>query len=130
MKWCVISLVIYNIALIEMRSNETFVCSEQCDRRQPPWIIDNIKSSLKQRSKLTKISCKNGLRKSDHIKVLEKSTVCIKKVLNAKRNYITKMTIKLEDSNILQMASSTIKRCLLCHLYQNQKKFFLSFSEG
>ena len=33
----------------------------KCDYRQPPWINDNIKSSLKQRSKLTKIYDKNGL---------------------------------------------------------------------
>ena len=39
------------------------------------------------------------MRKSDHIKVLEKSTECIKKILEAKRNYILKMTTKLEHSN-------------------------------
>ena len=46
-------------------------------------INDNIKSSLKQRSKLTKIYYKNDMRKSDHIKVLEKSTECTKKILEA-----------------------------------------------
>ena len=71
----------------------------KCDYRQPPWINDNIKSSLKQRSKLTKIYYKNGLRKSDHIKVLEKSAECTKKILEAKKNYILKMTTKLEYSN-------------------------------
>ena len=44
----------------------------KCDYRQPPWMTDNIKKSLKQRSKLTKIFYKNGQRNSDHIKVLEK----------------------------------------------------------
>ena len=39
-------------------------------------INDNIKSSLKQRSKLSKIYYKNGLRNSDRIRVLEKSTEC------------------------------------------------------
>ena len=48
----------------------------KCDYRQPPWINENIKSSLKQKSKLTNIYYKNGLSKSDHIKVLEKSTEC------------------------------------------------------
>ena len=43
----------------------------KCDYRQPPWMTDNIKKSLKQRSKLTKIFYKNGQRNSDHIKVLE-----------------------------------------------------------
>ena len=46
----------------------------KCYYCQPPWIIDNIKSSLKQKFKLAKIFYKVGLRKSDHIKVLEKST--------------------------------------------------------
>ena len=47
----------------------------KCDYLQPPW----IKSSLKQRPKLTKIYYKNGVTKSDHIKVLEKSAECTKK---------------------------------------------------
>ena len=41
---------------------------------QPPWINDNIKISLKQISKLTKNFSKSGLRKTDHLKVLEKLT--------------------------------------------------------
>ena len=44
----------------------------KCDYRHPPWVIDNIKKSFKQRSKLTKIFYKNGQRNSDHIKVFEK----------------------------------------------------------
>ena len=62
----------------------------KCDYRQPPWINDNIKSSLKQRSKLTKIYYKNDMRKSDHIKVLEKSTECTKKILEAKKTIYLK----------------------------------------
>ena len=42
---------------------------------------------------------KNSLWKSDQIKVLEKSTECTKKILEAKKNYILKMTTKLEHSN-------------------------------
>ena len=61
-------------------------------------INDYIKSSLKQRSKLTKIFYKSGHRKSDHIKVLEKSTECTKKILEATNNYKLKMTTKLEHS--------------------------------
>ena len=71
----------------------------KCDYRQPPWITDNIKSSLKRRSKLIKIFYKKGLRKSDLIKVLEKSTECTKKILEVKKNYTLKMTTKLEHSN-------------------------------
>ena len=52
-------------------------------------IFENIKSSLKQRSKMTKIYYKNSLRKCDHIKVLEKSTECTKKILVAKKKLYT-----------------------------------------
>ena len=55
------------------------------DYLEPPWINVNIKSSLKQRPELTKIFYKNGLRKSDRIKVLEKSAECTKKILKAKK---------------------------------------------
>ena len=54
---------------------------------------------MKQRSKLTKIFFKNGLRKRDQIKVLEKSTKCTKKIIEANNSYVFKMTTKLEDSN-------------------------------
>ena len=74
----------------------------KCDYCQPSWTNENIKSSLKQRSKLTKIYYKNGLRKSDHIKVVEKSTECSKEIIEAKKNYTLKMTTKLEHSNTAQ----------------------------
>ena len=54
---------------------------------------------MKQRSKLTKIFYKNGQRNSDYIKVLEKSEECTSLISEAKKNYILKMTSKLEDSN-------------------------------
>ena len=66
---------------------------------QAPWMTDNIKKSLKQRSKLTKMFYKNGQRNSDHTKVLEKSEECTSLISEAKKNYILKMTSKLEDSN-------------------------------
>ena len=80
----------------------------KCDYCQPPWINDNIKSSLKQRTKLTKIYYKNDLRKSDHIKVLEKSTECTKKILKAEKNYILKMTTEIEYSNVVPETYWTI----------------------
>ena len=40
----------------------------KCDYGQPPWMTDNIK----ERCKLTKSFYKNGQRKIDHDKVLEK----------------------------------------------------------
>ena len=77
----------------------------KCDYRQPPWINDNIKSSLKQRSKWTKIYYKNGLRKSDHIKLLEKSTECTKKILEAKKTVYLKWPLSL---NILMLFQKLI----------------------
>ena len=59
---------------------------------------------LKRRSKLTKIYYKNDLRKNDHFYVLECTnkqnviTECIIKILEAKKNYILKITTKLEDT--------------------------------
>ena len=62
-------------------------------------MTDDIKKSLKQRSKLTKYFYKNGQKNSDHIKVLQKSEECINLISEAKKNYILKKTSKLEDSN-------------------------------
>ena len=66
----------------------------KCDYRQPPWVTDIIKKYLKQRCKLTKFFYKNGHRKVDHDKVLEKSKECNKQILEAKKTYIIKMTKK------------------------------------
>ena len=71
----------------------------KCDYCQPSWMTDNIRKSLKQRSKLTKIFYKNGQKNSDYIKVLEESEECTSLISEAKKNYILKMTCKLEDSN-------------------------------
>ena len=62
-------------------------------------MTDNIKKSLKERCKLTKLFCKNGQMKTDHDKVLEKSAECTKEILEAKKNYIPNMTKKPVDSN-------------------------------
>ena len=71
----------------------------KCDYSQPPWMNGNIKKSLKERSKLTKMFYKNGQKSTDKDKVLAKSAECTKNILEAKNNYILKMTKKLEDSN-------------------------------
>ena len=52
----------------------------------------NIKKSLKERSKLTKIFYKNGQRKIDSEKVLEIATECTDEILEAKKNYILNMS--------------------------------------
>ena len=71
----------------------------KCNYRQPLCMTDNIKNSLKDRSKLTKIFYKNGQRKTDREKVLEKATECTNEILEAKKNYILKMSNTLEDSH-------------------------------
>ena len=73
----------------------------------------NIKKSLKERCKLTKFFYKNGQRKTDHDKVLEKSEECTKEILEAKKNYILKMTKTLADSNTPAKAYWTILNRLL-----------------
>ena len=42
----------------------------------------SLEKSLKERCKLTKFFLKNGQRKIDHDKVLEKSEECTKQILN------------------------------------------------
>ena len=71
----------------------------KCDYSQSPRMNGNIKKSLKERSKLTKMFYKNGQKSTDKDKVLAKSAECTKNILEAKNNYILKMTKKLEDSN-------------------------------
>ena len=46
---------------------------------------------------MTKCYYKNGQKKSDFEKLLEKSSDCTKEILEAKNNYILKMTTKLQD---------------------------------
>ena len=96
----------------------------KCDYRQPPRMTDNIKKSLKQRSKLTKIFYKNGQKNSDYIKVLEKSEECTSLIAEAKKNNILKMTYNLEDSNTASETYCPIlnrfhynKNTLQYHLY-------------
>ena len=88
----------------------------KCDYRHPPWMTDNIKKTLKQKSELTKVFYENSQRNSDHIKVLEKSE-CTSLISEAKKNDILKMNSKLEDSNT---ASKTYWPILNCFLYNKK----------
>ena len=68
------------------------------------------------------------MRKSDHIKVLEKSTECNKKIPEAKKNYILKLTTKLEHSNTAPKTYWTILNLLVVVLSQTtnaKKQIFL-----
>ena len=76
-------------------------------------MTDNIKKSLKERSKLTKIFYKNGQRKTDREKVLEEPTDCTNEILEAKKNYILKVSKKLEDSHAAPKAYWTISNRLI-----------------
>ena len=76
-------------------------------------MTDKIRKSLKERCKLAKCFNKNGQRKIDHDKVLEKSEECTKQILETKKNYILKMTKKLTDSNNSPKTYWTILNCLL-----------------
>ena len=69
---------------------------------------DNFKKSLKEKSKLTKIFYKNGQGKTDHEKIVEKATECSNEILEAKTNYIIKMSKKLEDSHTAPKAYWTM----------------------
>ena len=72
-----------------------------------------IKRSLKERSKLTKCYYRNGQKKSDYEKLLEKSSDCTKEILEAKNSYILKMTTKLQDPETAKTYWNILSR-LLC----------------
>ena len=58
----------------------------KCDYRQPPWMNDNIKRKLKQRTKLIRYSYKNGQMKCDYDKISGKSAECTMEILEARKN--------------------------------------------
>ena len=62
---------------------------------------------------MTKIFYKNGQRKTDREKVLEKAAECTDEILEAKKNYILKMSKKLEDSHTAPKAYWTILNRLI-----------------
>ena len=86
----------------------------KCDYRQPPWMTDIIKKSLKERCKLTIFFYKNGQRKIDHDKVLEKSEECTKQILKLKSTFLKWPKI-LQILILLQKCTGYIKIVLLCN---------------
>ena len=89
-------------------------------------MADNINKSLKERCKLTKSFYKNGNKKIDHDKVLEKSEERTKQILEAKINCILKMTKKLADSNTSQKTYWAILNSLLYN--KKSQQYHLSSS--
>ena len=69
-------------------------------------MTDKTKNHYKERSKLTKCFCRNGQRKIDCDKVLEKYPVCTRKTVEAKKQYILKMANELEKTNITSQKES------------------------
>ena len=72
-------------------------------------MTNKTKNLLKERS--------NGQRESDRDKVLEKSAECTREILEAKRQYIVKMTNKLEDA----FSAPKTYRNIMNHLLYNKK---------
>ena len=83
------------------------------DYRQPPWMNDNIKRKLKQRTKLIKYFYKNGQMKCGYDKILEKSAECSAEMFETKKNYILNMTSKLADSHAAPKTYWTLLNRLL-----------------
>ena len=102
-----------NETLVNIYRNYIHNKKIKCDYIQLPWMTDNIKKSLEERSKLTKIFYKNGQRNTDREKVLEKATECTKEILEAKKNYILKMSKTLEDSHTAPKACWTMLNRLI-----------------
>ena len=61
-------------------------------------MTNKTKNLLKERSKLTKYFYRNGQREIDLDKVFEKSAECTTEIHETKKQYILKMTNKLEDA--------------------------------
>ena len=62
----------------------------KCDYLQPPWMIDNIKKSLKERCKLSKFFYKNGQRKIIMINFWKSLKNALSKSLKLKRTTFLK----------------------------------------
>ena len=85
----------------------------KCDYRHPPWMNDNIKRKLKERTKLIRYFDKNGQMKCDYDKILEKSAECNAEKFDTKKNYIFNMTSKLVDSHTAPKTYWTLLNRLL-----------------
>ena len=85
----------------------------KCDYRQPPWMNDNMKIKLKQRTELIKYFYKNGQMKCDYDKIFKKSAECTPEILKTKKNYILNMTSKRADSHTAAKTYWTLLNLLL-----------------
>ena len=69
----------------------------KCNYRHPPWMTDDVKTKLKERSKLTKKYYKNGNMKSDFDKVTGKSNKSRETISAVKDIYIQQICEKPND---------------------------------
>ena len=68
-----------------------------CSYKRPLWITDDIKSRLRERSKMTKKYYKYGQVKSYLDELQEKTDECTALILDAKEKYVRCMSNKLND---------------------------------
>ena len=80
-------------------------------------MTNKTKNLLKERSKLTKYFYRNGQKKSDRDRVLEKSAECTREILEANKQYVLKMANKLEDAFTAPKTYWT----LINHVLYNEK---------
>ena len=112
-----------------MKSVRNYLRSKKISHyyHQTPWMTDNIKKYLEERSKLTKYFYKNGRRESDY-NVLEKSAECTWEIFKAKKKYIVETNLKIlillqEHTGLYFAVCSIMKRSL-------RKQHYLEFQVG
>ena len=76
-------------------------------------MADDIKKSLKERSKLAESYYKNDQQKSDYNDVMENFAGCTKKITHTKNDYINKINDKLKIASTALKTYWDILNCLL-----------------
>ena len=76
-------------------------------------MADDIKKSLKERSKLAESYYKNDQQKSDYNDVMENFADCTKKITHTKNDYINKINDKLKIASTALKTYWDILNCLL-----------------
>ena len=103
----------------------------KCNYTHSPWMTDDVKTRLKERSKLTEKYHQNGNMKSDLEKVIVKSNEYTEATSAAKDDYIKQMWKKPNDP--LTVTKTAQSQNLSCHTtstiwWGNKLKFFFIFS--
>ena len=70
------------------------------DDRDLPWVTENIKKLLEDKSKLYTQYIKNGRREEDYEKLLNITTSTKTEFSNSKKNYFDNLTEKLCDPKL------------------------------